>query len=307
MAFSEKFLLNPTSPFNFDLTCDIFADGDPQIRCFRDHKFRTTLHTNNGLVLADISSNGTVEAPKLTVEITSAKPLTKKAVSEAKEAIIYVFNINFPLKEFHNEIQSDTIMTKIATQLYGLKNPTTPTVFEALINSIVEQQISIKVARIIEERLCRKFGDQITINETTYYAYPSPQNIISATVETLKECGLSQRKAEYIYGAAELIDSGKLDLESMKNQSDPEAIIRELDEIKGIGIWTAELTMLRGMQRLDALPADDFGIQRVISTYYSGGVRIKATEVREIAKAWGRFSGLAAFYLIIAEVKGIKI
>ena len=54
----------------------------------------------------------------------------------------------------------------------------------------------------------------------------------------------------------------------MKNEENPDRIISELDEIRGIGVWTAELTMLRGMQKLDALPADDFGIRRVISRYY---------------------------------------
>jgi DNA-3-methyladenine glycosylase II len=100
---------------------------------------------------------------------------------------------------------------------------------------------------------------------------------------------------------------GKLDLENMKNQTDPEKIISELDEIRGIGVWTAELTMLRGMQKLDALPADDFGIRRVISKYFCAGKPIKTAEAREIAKAWGKWKGLAAFYLIIAEAKGIIV
>ena len=65
--------------------------------------------------------------------------------------------------------------------------------------------------------------------------------------------------------------------------------------------------MLRGMQKLDALPADDLGIRRVISRYYCGGKPIKADEAREIAKSWGTWKGLAAFYLIIAEVKDIKV
>ena len=64
--------------------------------------------------------------------------------------------------------------------------------------------------------------------------------------------------------------------------------------------------MLRGMQKLDALPADDLGIRRVISRYYCGGKPIKTEEAREIAKPWGRWKGLAAFYLIIAEVKDIS-
>jgi DNA-3-methyladenine glycosylase II len=61
------------------------------------------------------------------------------------------------------------------------------------------------------------------------------------------------------------------------------------------------------MQRLDMLPADDLGIRSVISRYYRGGKPIKADEAREIAKSWGKWKGLAAFYLIIAEVKDIKV
>jgi len=65
--------------------------------------------------------------------------------------------------------------------------------------------------------------------------------------------------------------------------------------------------MLRGMQKLDGLPADDLGVRRVISRYYCGGQPIKTDEAREIAKAWGTWKGLAAFYLIIAEIKNISI
>ncbi|MGZ4850680.1 MAG: DNA-3-methyladenine glycosylase family protein [Candidatus Bathyarchaeia archaeon] len=191
--------------------------------------------------------------------------------------------------------------------MYRLKNPTTPTVFEALVDSIVEQQISIKVARTIEERLVKKFGENITIEGETFYAYPTPKVIALASVNEIQSCGLSQRKAEYIYGAAKLIADDNLDLEDLKNHPNPEEIISELDSIRGIGVWTAELTMLRSMQKLDALPADDLGVRRVISRYYCGGKPIKTAEAREIAQGWGTWKGLAAFYLIIAEVKGIKI
>jgi DNA-3-methyladenine glycosylase II len=104
-----------------------------------------------------------------------------------------------------------------------------------------------------------------------------------------------------------LIAEGKLNLEQMKTGKDPERIIAELDEIRGIGVWTAELTMLRGMQRLDALPADDFGIRRVISSNYCDGKPINTAEARKIAEAWGKWKGLAAYYLIIAEAKGIIV
>jgi DNA-3-methyladenine glycosylase II len=198
-------------------------------------------------------------------------------------------------------------MSRIAKLLYGLKNPTTPTVFEALVDSIVEQQISIKVAIALEEKLSKKLGERLTVDGETYFAFPTAQTLASSSVEEIQQVGLSRRKAEYIHEAAQLIVAGKLDLEGLRSQESAEEIILKLDEVRGIGVWTAELTMLRGMQRLDALPADDFGLRRVISRYYCGGRPIKATEAREIAKAWGRWKGLAAFYLIIAEFEGISV
>jgi len=65
--------------------------------------------------------------------------------------------------------------------------------------------------------------------------------------------------------------------------------------------------MLRGTQKLDAFPADDLGLRRVISSYYCNGKPIKMEEAREIVEGWGIWKGLAAFYLIIAEIKSIKV
>jgi len=238
---------------------------------------------------------------KSNIVITS---LEKKA---AKKIVEFIFNLDFNLNSFYQDVKKDDVMHNISQQLYGLKNPTTPTVFESLVDSIVEQQISIKVAHTIEQRLTKKFGETLTIDGNTYFAYPTPQRISDTSISEVQQVGLSVRKAEYIRGASKLIADGKLNLEKMKDQKNPNNIIAELDEIKGIGVWTAELTMLRGMQRLDALPADDFGIRRVISRYYCDGKPIKADEAHEIAEAWGRWKGLAAFYLIIAEVKDLKV
>jgi DNA-3-methyladenine glycosylase II len=175
------------------------------------------------------------------------------------------------------------------------------------VDSIIEQQISIKVAVALEEKLTKKVGDRLDINGETYFSFPTPKTLASASVDEIQQVGLSRRKAEYIHGAAEQIIAGKLDLERIENRENAEEIIKELDAVRGIGVWTAELTMLRGMKKLDALPADDLGIRRVISTYYCGGRPIKAAEARQIAEAWGRFKGLAAFYLIMAEIRGVSI
>jgi len=239
MTFTETFTTEAFAPFNFDLTAQIFASGDRQIRAYLNGVFHQVLRVEDILGLVKITSNGTIEKPKLVIELKSNSPITPQHVRKTKEIVNFIFNLNFKLRSFYKEVENDSVMNQIIRQLYGLKNPTTLTVFESLLDSIVEQQISIKVAHTIEQRLTKKFGDPLQIEGNTYFAYPIPQNIASASLSDIQQVGLSIRKAEYIHGAAQLIADGKLDLEVLKNQKNPERIIAELDEVKGIGVWTA--------------------------------------------------------------------
>jgi DNA-3-methyladenine glycosylase II len=213
--------------------------------------------------------------------------------------------LDFDLKPFYDEVKSDEKMARLTRKLWGLKSPTTQTALEALVDSIVEQQISLKVANGIENKITKKFGDTLNLEGNTYYAYPTPQNLASAKTEELRQCGLTVRKSEYIKEVATHITEGKLNLEKFSTYESSEQIIRELDEVRGIGVWTAELTMLRGMRRMEALPADDLGLRRVISRYYFGGKKISAAEARQIAVAWGEWKGLAAYYLVVADMKDL--
>ena len=224
-----------------------------------------------------MESSGTVGKPKLIAELRSNKEITKEDKREAEEAVNTLFNLNFDLAPFYENVQGDKIMAHLTWKLRGLKSPTTQTVFEALVDSIVEQQISLKVANSIEKKLIKKFGDTLNLDGEVYYAYPTPQSLATQGTEALRQCGLSQRKAEYITEAATLIAEGKLDLEQLKHSENADDIIRELDKLRGVGVWTAELTMIRGMQRLEALPADDLGLKRTISHYYCGGKTITSS------------------------------
>ena len=98
-----------------------------------------------------------------------------------------------------------------------------------------------------------------------------------------------------------MVVEGKLDLEGFNRYDDAQRIISELDRIRGIGPWTAELTITRGTHKLDVIPADDLGLKRIISHYYYRDEKISGTEARKVAEKWGQWKGLAAFYLIIAD------
>ena len=306
MISAEKITIAALPPFRFDLSAEIFANGDRQFRIYEKGRFRQIIRANGKLILVTVESVGTVDKPKLSAELRSNKEITEEDKKKAEEIIKALFNLDFDLTPFYKEIEDDKVMACLTQKLRGLKSPTTQTVFESLVDSIVEQQISLKVANGIENKLIKKFGDALGLEGEVYYAYPTPQKLASAGSEELRQCGLSFRKAEYIKGVSKLVADGELDLEKLKNYDSADEIIRELDRMRGVGVWTAELTMLRGMQKLEALPADDLGLRRVISHYYCGGKVITSAQARQIATSWGKWKGLAAYYLIVAEMLGIE-
>jgi DNA-3-methyladenine glycosylase II len=158
----------------------------------------------------------------------------------------------------------------------------------------------------LEGNLIKSFGDRLTFEDGVYYAYPTPETLASTTVERLRGCGLTLRKAEYIRDVSQVIVNGELDLEKLRKYEDTTRIIRELCQIRGVGVWTAELTAVRGMQKFNAMPAEDVGLRRSISHFYCNDRRISAGEAREIAEKWGKWKGLAGFYLEIAERLGVE-
>jgi DNA-3-methyladenine glycosylase II len=305
--FTETIRLKPVAPFSFDLSATIFGKGDRQIRNFQNDIFRQVIHVDGKLVLVSLSAESRLDTSFLRAELICRNKLDEIDIEAAKKTITKMFNIDLDLNPFYETVKVDAVMQKIARILRGLRSPTTQTVFEALIDSIVEQQISLKVATSIERKIIKKFGEVIETKGNTYYAYPSPETLASAAGAELCSCGLSGRKAEYIKEISNLVASGTLDLERFKSYSSTEQIISELDSVKGIGPWTAELTVIRSMQKWDALPADDIGLRRIIAQYYCQGEKISSDQVRKIAEIWGKWKGLAAFYLVIADLLGLKL
>ncbi len=298
----EETTIRPIPPFDFELSALVFRDGDRQIRKYEDGKYWQVLRINDELIRLCVKTAGTVDEPCLSIEFACNCSLTRKEKGKATERARVLFNSDLDLNRFYEDIRQDPILATIARNLRGLRSPTTSTVFEALIDSIVEQQISLNVASGMETKMIRAFGEELRLEDQTYFAYPTPEKLASLQSNDLRRCGLSSRKAEYVINLSRLIADGKLDLEKLKNQGDSTAIITELDEIRGIGIWTAELTVIRAMQRFDVIPADDLGLRRVISHYYSRDAGISGEEARRTASKWGKWKGLAAFYLIIADI-----
>lgn len=280
----------------------IFCDGDRQIRKYENGKFWQVLRIDDGLVLATLEAAGSVDDPKLLVYLKSNRKISRGSKEKARQTVNNILNLDLDLKAFYEYVRNDKILTEVIQKLRGLRGPTTPTVFEALVDSIIEQQISLNVAHVLETKLVKAFGESLSLDNEVYYAYPTPQRLASAGLQRLRKCGLSQKKAEYITEISGLITARKLDLERFRDYDDAGEIVSELDKIRGIGVWTAELTMVRGMARMEVMPADDLGLRRTISHFYRNDREGSGEEARKIGEKWGKWKGLAAFHLIIAEI-----
>lgn len=302
---SSRLRLKPVPPYDFELSVAIFSRGDPGFRSVEGGVFRQAVRLGDSNALLFVRSEGTVESPLLEAEVRTPYFLSRSQLEEARALVTRVLNLNMDLEPFYRQVRGDPLMSGLARRLHGLKSPSTPTVFEALVDSIIEQQISLAAALSMQSRLIRKYGEPVTAGGESCYLYPTPGRLASATPAGLRSCGLSARKSEYVRDAASMVSSGELDLDRFASYEDADRIRGELKAVRGVGDWTAEMTMLRGLGRMDSLPADDVGIQAKMTYYYGREKRVTADDLRRAAENWGSYRGLGAFYLIMAHHVGL--
>lgn len=177
----------------------------------------------------------------------------------------------------------DKKLAKVIETVGHVHRKVIPDTFMALINAIIGQQISTKAQATIWERFQNMFSPM------------TPENIRQLSAENLRCCGISQKKAFYIKEIAESISNNSLDLTALGTMSDIEVCAR-LSQLKGIGIWTAEMLMTFSMQRPNVLSWGDLGIHRGLRMVYR-----HQTLTRELFtkyhKRYSPYATVASFYL----------
>ncbi len=293
--------LYPLPPYNFHQSALIFAHGNPQIRTYQNGVFSMTLMIEKTPVRIQLWSRGTIPNPVLHLEITSEETISPHMKDNVEKVVNDIFNLQEDISPMYQDFEDDPDIKPLIEELYGLRSPTTLTVFEALVDTIIEQQISLSVAYTLEDRLIIKTGKTLNLDNQPHYCYPTPDILATIPIEVFRSCGLTTRKSEYIRDISMKILHGEIDLENMKLMNDTKEIIDILCTFRGIGRWSAELILLRGFHRYDAFPAADIALRRMIGERFCGGRKISAEDAQEIAHTWGRWKGLISFYLEVAD------
>jgi DNA-3-methyladenine glycosylase II len=174
----------------------------------------------------------------------------------------------------------------IATRLRRRKEERPPDAYGALLRAIVGQQLSTKAARTIYLRVVDLFGGST----------PSPEQLLEASEEELRACGLSGRKTEYVRDLAAHVLGGELELDRLEELGDEE-VIEEIVAVRGLGRWTAEMFLIFHLQRPDVLSGGDLGIRKAIQIEYGLDEMPTPTRVLEIGEPWRPHRSLASLYL----------
>ncbi len=164
-------------------------------------------------------------------------------------------------------------------------------VYEGIIKAVIQQQIAFKVAENIAANIVERYGERTKLGNIIAYDFPSPKTLAHLSVENLKKCGLSRRKAELIKEIAKTaMDSNLENLRKME----PDEVYEFLTSFKGIGKWTAELVMSMVLG-FNVIPLDDLGVRRVLSKLYP------SSKLGKIAEKFGIFANDILCYLFLED------
>jgi DNA-3-methyladenine glycosylase II len=201
-----------------------------------------------------------------------------------------ILGLRFELEPFYAFAAGDGILRGLVEALQGFHPPLSPEPFETLVTSITAQQVSLRAAFAIRNRLIDRYG---AVRGRHAVAFPTRDAVAALAEDDLFALGYSRRKAQYILALAR----SDLDLETLGELPDDEVHAR-LRPLPGIGEWTIDWFLARHLARPRAWPAGDLALRKAASRFYGGGADLSIEETRLLGDRFDPFQNLTAHYLL---------
>jgi len=227
-------------------------------------RYLRVLATRDELALVEVKNQGTIDNPDVRLSFRPTDPSTATA-AELQQTLRKVLGLGVAPEPLQRLAEAEPRLRPTALALRGMRPPRFADLFETFANVIPFQQVSLDAGVAIVGRLVDRFGRVVEHDGRRFRAFPAAQTIAEARLDALRECGLSARKAESLRRVAREIESGGLLEKEISGMATNDAL-GILDELPGIGPWSASLVLLRGLGRLDVFPPGDVGAERGLST-----------------------------------------
>ncbi len=296
-GFSEATIeLRPTASYSFQLALRYLASSPSSVLEEVDLDLgvcQRALSVDGADLLLMMRSTGSVEKPSIELRVRGDN-VSPDLIEAARRHAIRIFLLDVDPAPFLSITERDPVLGQIVDGLPGIRPLLVADPYEALIFAIVGQQVNIAFARRMKLALIEKFGRLMYVGDREFRLLPEPERIAALEPPELIALQFSRQKASYLIELSRSIMSGDLDLWNLGELPCAEAI-DELVRHRGIGRWTAEYVLMRGLGAADSIPAGDLGLRKIIGLAYGLGRTASEAEVRDIAEAWVGWRGWAAF------------
>ncbi len=295
---SRSLSLRPVPPFRLDLTVWALRRRPKNlIDRWDGTTYRRVIVVGRQPTELAIRQVGPPTAPLLALTPTPF-PRTLAGRRYVRQIVNRLLGLRIDLTGWYRVAQRDTRLRPLADRFQGMKPPRFPTVFEALVNAFACQQLSLEAGLELLNRLASISGARVGSPRDYCQGFPAAHDIVRFGPQRYRGIGFSGQKVRALLGLARAITRHVLDLESLRQQDDAR-VRQRLLELRGVGRWTAEYVLLRGLGRLNVFPGDDVGAQKRMAHWLGRSRALDYAGVEKAVERWQPFSGMVYFHLLL--------
>ena len=300
----EVLYLFSKPPYSFELTAASAAFFRKRYgaEIYEDGTFLRPIDTSQGLSLTQVRSKGTIDSPRLEVAVIGNR-LDRSSLDQVTRTLSWMLGVDQDVWPFYHSAVNDPQLKPLIEGLWGMHIPHTTSVYEALIQAILGQQVSAAVAGMLRRSLIETYGPVIEVDGTTYHGFPRPETLAGTDISALRNIKLSARKAEYIIEISRNVASGELNLERLLTEPASEAI-RVLTGLRGVGLWTAHWLFIRSLGHSDGFPHADLALCRMIAQLTGNAENSLPENALKYSERWSPFRSYVTAYLFAALRSG---
>jgi DNA-3-methyladenine glycosylase II len=290
------FSLEPAPPFQLELTVwALRRRADNEVDRWDGESYRRALPVNGKFVEVAVTQMGPPCAPRLQVTVTGARH-ARGVKSSVTAALDRMLGLQACLSEFYRLAATDRQLWRLAERFRGLKPPRFLNLFEALVNAIACQQVTLTQGIRLLNRLVATYGAAVPASDL--HAFPQPLDLARIEPENLRRLQFTRQRALALFELSTAIVEHEFDLEGYASLDDEAALTRLL-QLRGVGRWTAEYALLRGLGRLHIFPGDDVGARNNLQRWLGLKTPLDYEGTRLVLTKWSPYAGLIYFHLLL--------
>jgi DNA-3-methyladenine glycosylase II len=292
------FSLDPVPPFQLDLTVwTLRRRPDNLVDWWDGQTYRRVLALEDEAVEVATTQVGAADAPHLRVTLSGAR-LAPEMEEAARAILTRTLGLSVDLAAFYRFAEADAKLGPLVQRFRGVKPPRFPTLFEALANGIACQQITLTQGIHLLNQLTQTYGLAAPGGDRVAHAFPRPCDLASLAPQELRPLGFSGQKGRALVELASALAQRCLDLEALADLDDDAALVQLLT-LRGVGRWTAEYVLLRGLGRLERFPGDDVGARNNLRRWLGLTDPLDYAGVQRTIAPWSAYGGLLYFHLLL--------